>query len=90
MIPPGCNQPNLECGTFYRVTQFLPFFKKRFYFILSEREREGESEGGEHQMVACHVPPTGDPACNSGVRPDRKLNQRPFALQVNTQSTEPN
>ena len=39
-------------------------------------------------MVASSVPPTGDLACNPGMCPDWKLNQRPFALQAGAQSTE--
>ena len=32
-------------------------------------------------MVASHVPPTGDLACNPGMCPDRESNQQPFDLQ---------
>ena len=51
---------------------------------------EGEREGEKHQcVVASHVPPTGDLACNPGMCPDWELNQQPFGLQAGTQSTEP-
>ena len=44
-------------------------------FLLRERGREGEREREKHQCVdAPHVPPTGDLACNPGMRPDWKLN----------------
>ena len=34
--------------------------------------REGEREGEKHQyVVASHVSPTGDLACNPGMRPSR-------------------
>ena len=39
-------------------------------------------------MVASHMPPTGDLARNSGMCPDQELNQRPFSLQADIQSTE--
>ena len=35
--------------------------------IFKERRKEGEREGEKHQcVVASHVPPTGNPACNPG------------------------
>ena len=40
-------------------------------------------------MVTSHVPPTGDRACNPGMCPDWKSNQRPFGSQASTPSTEP-
>ena len=40
-------------------------------------------------MVASHVSPTGDLACNPGVCPDQELNRQPFGSQATTQSTEP-
>ena len=39
-------------------------------------------------MVASHVPPTGDLACNPGMCPDWESNQRPFGLQTHAQSTK--
>ena len=38
-------------------------------------------------MVASHVPPTGDLACNPGMCPDWELNQQPFGLQAGAQNT---
>ena len=35
------------------------------------------------------MPPSGDLASNPGMWPDWELNQWPFSLQANTQSTEP-
>ena len=49
-------------------------------------------EKGEekHQnVVASHVPPAGDLACNLGMCPDWESNQWPFGSQASTQSTEP-
>ena len=54
------------------VFSFL-FFFLRFY-LLVEREREGETE---------------NLACNPGMCPDWELNQWPFSLQTDAQSTEP-
>ena len=39
-------------------------------------------------MVASHMPPTGDLACNPGMCPDWELNQRPFGSQACAQPTE--
>ena len=63
----------------------------RFYlFIFRERGREEEREGEKHQcVVASHMPPNGDLACNPGMCPNWELNQQPFGSQVGTQSTEP-
>ena len=53
-----------------------------YLFIFRERGREGEREGEKDQcVVAFHVPPTGDLACNPGMCPDWELNLRPFGLQ---------
>ena len=48
----------------------VSFLFLRFYLSLfRERGREGEREGEKHQcVVASHVPPTGDLACNPGMR----------------------
>ena len=40
-------------------------------------------------MLACHVAPTGDLACNPGMCPEWELNQRLFSSQASAQSTEP-
>ena len=36
------------------------------FFVFREMGMEGEREEEKHQMVASHMPPTGDLACNSG------------------------
>ena len=64
-------------------------FLKIFYLFLF-REGEGEIEGKKHQcVVASRTPPTGYQACNLGTCPDWEWNQRSFASQSNTQSTDP-
>ena len=40
-------------------------------------------------MCAFHAPPTGDQAHNPGMCPDWESNWRPFGLQADAQSTEP-
>ena len=64
-----------------------------FHFVFFSKilpRREEEREGEKHQcVVASHVPPTGDLACNPGMCPDWESNQWSFALQSCTQSTEP-
>ena len=69
---------------------FFNFLKRFYLFLLRERGREGEREGEKHQcVVASHVPPTGDVACNPGMCTDWESNWQPFDLQAGTQSTEP-
>ena len=68
----------------YSHTLFF-FFKILFIF----REEESEKERGKHQcVVASHMLPIGDLACNPGTCPDWESNQQPFGLQGGTQSTE--
>ena len=52
------------------------FLKKDFiYLFFRERGREGEKEGEKHQcVVASHVVPTGDLACNPGMCTDQESN----------------
>ena len=50
--------------------------------MFRERGREGEREGEKDQcVVAFHVAPTRNLACNPGMCPDWESNQRPFGLQ---------
>ena len=50
----------------------------------------GEREGEKHQcVVAFHVSPTGDLACNPSICPNWELNQQPFGSQASIQPTEP-
>ena len=58
-------------------------------FIFREKGREGEREGEKHQcVVASHVSPTGNLACNPGMYPDWESNQQPLGSQAGAQSTE--
>ena len=69
---------------------FKNFFKLINSFSFRKRGREGEREGEKHQcVVASHMPHTGDLAHNPGMCPDWELNQQPFALWADAQSTEP-
>ena len=46
-----------------------------YLFIFTERGREGERERKKHHcVVASHVVPIGDLACNPGICPDWELN----------------
>ena len=66
------------------------FFLRFYLFIFRERGREEDREGEKRQcVVAFHMPPTGDLACNPSMCPDSKWNQQPFGSQASTQSTEP-
>ena len=61
----------------YCLISLINFILKCFkgYFIFRERGREGEREGEKHQcVVASHVAPRGDLACNPGTHPDWDLN----------------
>ena len=74
----------LECN----VIIIFKFFLK-ILFIFRQRGRERERVGGKHQyVVASHMPPTRDVACNPGMCPDQESNQRSFGLQAGAQSTE--
>ena len=72
---------------------FNLFFWRFHLFIFGERGREGEREGEKHQWVRemsiCCTPPAGDPARNTGMRPDWESNQWHSGAQANAQSTEP-
>ena len=51
------------------------FLFKYFIYLFLEKGREGEREGEKHQcVVASHMAPTGDLACNPGMWPDWELN----------------
>ena len=52
------------------------------------REVEREREKHQSAVTSC-LPPSGDRAPNPGMCPDWESNQRPFASQAGTQSTEP-
>ena len=55
-----------------------------------EEERERTISVREiHQLVASHMPPTGDLALMPSRYLDWESNQQPFGLQAGTQSTEP-
>ena len=57
-------------------------FKDFHLFIFRERGLEREREGQKHQcVVASHVAPTGDLACNPGICPDWESNWRSFGSQ---------
>ena len=65
------------------------FFKRFYLFIFREKGRQGDREGKKHQcVVASHVSPTGDLACNPGMCPDWESNLQSFAPQACAQSTE--
>ena len=64
------------------IVEWFYFFLRFYLFIFRERGREREREGEKHQcVVASHVAPTGDLACNTGMCPDWESNQRPFGSQ---------
>ena len=51
--------------------------------MFKARGRERERDGENHQcVVASHMPPTGDLACNPGMCPDCELNPQPFGSQA--------
>ena len=68
---------------------FVVFFKDFIYLFLDRGEgREKERERNIHVwLLSCA--PNWDLARNPGMCPDWEWNQRHFALQVRTQSTEP-
>ena len=54
-----------------------------------EKERERNVDVREKHLAASDTLPVRNLACNPGLCPDRKSNQRPFSSQAGTQSTEP-
>ena len=64
---------------------FLFFFFLKILLLL-DRGKGREGRGKETSMCGC---PIEDLAHNPGMCPDWELNQRPFALQFSSQSTEP-
>ena len=60
---------------------FFFFFKQLIYLFL-ERGEGREKEREKYQcVVASHVAPTGDLACNPGMCLDWESNWQPFGLQ---------
>ena len=77
-------------------TPTLIFFLRFYLFIFRERAREGQKEGKKTLMwerniepVAFHTCPKQGLTHNPGICPGQELNQRPLALWVNAQPTEP-
>ena len=74
----------------YNIYDFNHIYTWFYVFIFRKRGREGEREGEKHQrVVASHMSPTGDLACNPGMCLDWKLNWWPFGWQASIHSTEP-
>ena len=72
------------------VCVYVCIYKRFYLFIFTEREREGERQGGKHQcVVASHMPSTGDLAHSPSMCPGWESRQPPFHSQAGTQSTEP-
>ena len=66
---------------------FIILFFKRFIYLLLERGEGREKEGEKHPcVVASHMPPTGDLACNPGTCPHWESNRQYFGSQAGTQS----
>ena len=60
-----------------------------YLFIFRERGREGEREGEKHQcVVASHMAPIGDLACNPGMCPRLGIEPATLWFAACTQSTE--
>ena len=65
-----------EIGKFFANGPVWTIFKKILLYLFLDRGKGREQEGEKHQcMVAPHVPPTGDLACNPGMYHDWELNQ---------------
>ena len=57
-------------------------FLRLYFYLFSERGREGKREGEKHPFVASDMSPTQDLASNLGTFPDWELNRQPFSLQA--------
>ena len=76
--------------TLYIYLVFYFIYILKILLICFQRERKEGRKGEKHQcVVASCATPTGVPACNPGMCPDRESNQRPFGYQVGAQPTEP-
>ena len=65
-------------------------FLEKILFIFRETGKEREKEGKENQhVVASHMPPAGDLACNPGMCPKWESKTWPLGSQAGPQSTEP-
>ena len=71
---------------FFVVVCFVLF--EDFIYLFFERG-EGREEEQHQCVVASHVAPTGDPACNPGTCPGWESNQQPLVSQAGAQSTKP-
>ena len=72
------NYKNNWCKLFYFI--FL-----RFYFFIF-REGKGKRKRGKYQcVVASHMPPTGDLACNPGMCPRLGIEPSTFDSKAGTQ-----
>ena len=80
--------------SFHIIVSFSVSLFKRFYLFSERGEgREKERERNidvqkKHQLVASHMPPNVNLACNPGMCPDWELNWEPFSSQASAQ-TEP-
>ena len=71
----------------YINTMLIWYFFLKILFL--ERGRVGERLGEKHQwVVASHMPPTGNLACNPGMFPNWGRNWQPFDSQAHAQATE--
>ena len=71
---------------FYEIFIFL----KILLIYFQTEGKGGRKKGQKHQcVVASHVPPIGDLACNPGMCSDWEQNQQPVGSQASTQSTDP-
>ena len=65
---------------FFSIVFFL--FFKDFIYVFLERREGIEKEREKHQcVVASHMAPTGDLACNPDMCPDWESNWHPFGSQ---------
>ena len=58
------------------------------YLFLERGEGRGREREKHQCVVASHMAPSGDLACNPGMCPDWESNWRPFASRGSAQSTE--
>ena len=84
-------------NVFRKIWAWVYFCIKIFFLeftYLLERWKEGQRErdidvSEKHPLVASHMPPVGNLACNPGMCPDWESNQQPFSSQASARSTEP-
>ena len=70
---------------FFYFLRFLNIFKDFIYLFFERGEGRGKERERNIHVCLPRAPPSGDPARNPGMYPDRESNLRRFAFREDTQ-----